>query len=84
MINRMFLYYQCVVLGIDDGAAAALEIKRNMLATDVPAYLEDIDAGKIMKRQAAHELSDAFLTRLDLHYHTITKLRVLRMARKAA
>ena len=82
MLSRLYVFWQCVVLGVSDGADAALEIKHTMLATDVPAYLEDIEADKITKRKAAHELSDVFLSRLDLHYHQLTKNRVLRMARK--
>jgi len=83
MINRLYVFWQGAVLGVDC-TEPALDIKKAMLADDVPAYLEDVAAGKTTKDQAAAELAEAFLSRLDLHYGKTAKNRVLRTARRRA
>lgn len=81
LLNRLYVFWQYAVMGVDD-VAEALQIKQDMLTTDVPAYLEDVEAEKITKQQAAAELADVFLSRLDLHYHKMAKARVLKTSRR--
>jgi len=83
MLNRLFLNYMFATSGLDD-VKPALEIKHAILGDAVPAFEEDITAERTTKRQAAHELAELFLSRLDIHYHKTAKNRVLHVSRKAA
>lgn len=61
----------------------ALEIKREMWKTDVPALQEDIDAKETTVADASRELGIAFLRRLDSRFGRNDAERVLAISERA-
>jgi hypothetical protein len=89
MLNRLFRTY-CLSAGglgkFKDPKAvdAALKEKRHVLNIVVPAFNEDIESDRMDKQQAAYEIAEIFLKRLDQAYSKNLSPLILKRAQAAA